>query len=272
MNNNGANVINAAGRWTFIGTPASTFGIPNGLDLDRRQPLLRRDAAGEHHLGSHGIRSRAHRQHPFRHEHHGRAERRHEPTRPTTTTVTSNNNPSVYGQSVTFTATVTATAGDPGANGSVTFKSDGTAISGCSSVALNASSQAPVYDFHADRREPQHHGRVLRRDLRRDCLDPEHELAVHADRHGEEHHRQLHRREQGLRRHDGGDDPTRSLTGVVGSDVVTCTGGTATFANKNVGTGKTVTVTGISAQRRGRRQLHASTPRRRRRPTSRRGR
>ena len=38
----------------------------------------------------------------------------------------------------------------------------------------------------------------------------------------------------------------RSLTGVLGSDVVTLTGGTATFADKNVATGKTVTATGLS--------------------------
>src|SRR4029077_2366970 len=39
---------------------------------------------------------------------------------------------------------------------------------------------------------------------------------------------------------------TRVLTGVLGSDVVSYTGGTATFANKNVGTGKIVTATGLS--------------------------
>ena len=39
---------------------------------------------------------------------------------------------------------------------------------------------------------------------------------------------------------------TRTLSGVVGSDNVSLTGGTATFANKNVATGKTVTATGLS--------------------------
>jgi hypothetical protein len=38
---------------------------------------------------------------------------------------------------------------------------------------------------------------------------------------------------------------TRTLSGVIGGDVVSYTGGTATFANKNVGTGKTVTGTGL---------------------------
>ena len=38
---------------------------------------------------------------------------------------------------------------------------------------------------------------------------------------------------------------TRSLTGVIGSDAVTLTGGTASFADKNVGTAKLVTATGL---------------------------
>ncbi|MBI1761329.1 MAG: hypothetical protein HYR56_07835 [Acidobacteria bacterium] len=39
---------------------------------------------------------------------------------------------------------------------------------------------------------------------------------------------------------------TRSLAGIVGSDDVALTGGTATFDTKNVGTGKTVTVAGLT--------------------------
>ena len=39
---------------------------------------------------------------------------------------------------------------------------------------------------------------------------------------------------------------TRTLTGVLGSDLVSLTGGSATFANKNVGTGKLVTATGLT--------------------------
>ena len=38
----------------------------------------------------------------------------------------------------------------------------------------------------------------------------------------------------------------RTLTGVIGSDDVTLTGGTATFADKNAGSGKTVTVSGLT--------------------------
>src|SRR5204863_7732165 len=39
---------------------------------------------------------------------------------------------------------------------------------------------------------------------------------------------------------------TRTLSGVLGADVVTATGGTATFSSKTVGTAKTVTATGLS--------------------------
>src|SRR5207247_9541785 len=38
---------------------------------------------------------------------------------------------------------------------------------------------------------------------------------------------------------------TRSLSGVLGSDDVTLSGATATFASKTVGTAKTVTATGL---------------------------
>src|SRR3989442_811628 len=39
---------------------------------------------------------------------------------------------------------------------------------------------------------------------------------------------------------------TRSLTGVIAPDVVSLTGGTATFSDKNVANGKTVTATGFT--------------------------
>src|SRR4029453_5609065 len=39
---------------------------------------------------------------------------------------------------------------------------------------------------------------------------------------------------------------TRSLTGVLGSDAVSLSGGTASFASKTVGVAKTVTATGLS--------------------------
>jgi Bacterial Ig-like domain (group 3) len=54
----------------------------------------------------------------------------------TTTTVTSTPNPSTVGQQVTITATV-GPAGPPQPTGSVSFTSNGTAISGCTNVTLS---------------------------------------------------------------------------------------------------------------------------------------
>jgi uncharacterized repeat protein (TIGR03803 family) len=56
---------------------------------------------------------------------------------PSTTTVTSSPNPSTFGQQVTLIATV-GPAGPPPPTGTVGFTSNGTAISGCTSVTLNS--------------------------------------------------------------------------------------------------------------------------------------
>jgi hypothetical protein len=58
-----------------------------------------------------------------------------------TTTVVSSKNPSTLGQSVTFTATV-GPAGPPVPTGTVAFTSNGTAITGCSTVTLTSSRTA----------------------------------------------------------------------------------------------------------------------------------
>ncbi len=65
---------------------------------------------------------------------------------PSTTTVTSSPNPSTFGEQVTITATV-GPAGPPAPTGTVSFTSNGTAISGCTSVTLNSrhSGRAPLH-------------------------------------------------------------------------------------------------------------------------------
>ena len=50
---------------------------------------------------------------------------------------TTGSSPSTYGDSLTFTATVTSGAGNPNNEGTVQFKDGGSAISGCSAVALS---------------------------------------------------------------------------------------------------------------------------------------
>ena len=67
----------------------------------------------------------------------------------------------------------------------------------------------------------------------------------HGRHHGEGDDGQLHGGEQGLRRQRRRDRYPLA-TGAVGGDDVEPDGGTATFDNKNVGTGKTVTLTGAS--------------------------
>ncbi|MCL5952595.1 MAG: Ig-like domain repeat protein [Chloroflexi bacterium] len=61
----------------------------------------------------------------------------------TTTTITSSFNPSVFGQGVSFTATVTGTGGTP--TGTVVFKDGGADIAGCSSQSLNVTAQASCW-------------------------------------------------------------------------------------------------------------------------------
>lgn len=53
------------------------------------------------------------------------------------TEVTSSANPSVFGQSVTFTATVTARAGNPAPTGKLDFRDGAAAIAACTGVSVN---------------------------------------------------------------------------------------------------------------------------------------
>src|SRR5205807_7929117 len=63
--------------------------------------------------------------------------------RATSTTVTTSQSPSTFGQLVTFTATVVGTGGNPGAGqGTVAFTDGATPITGCGAQPLNASGQA----------------------------------------------------------------------------------------------------------------------------------
>jgi hypothetical protein len=67
----------------------------------------------------------------------------------TTTTVTADFDPSVFGQTVTFTATITTPVGGVtpvNPTGTVDFFNGGVAIAGCAAVAINASQQATCMD------------------------------------------------------------------------------------------------------------------------------
>src|SRR5439155_14856472 len=61
----------------------------------------------------------------------------------TSSAVASSVNPSVFGQSVTLTASVSVTGNGSGTlTGTVNFRDGGTTISGCGSAAVNGSAQA----------------------------------------------------------------------------------------------------------------------------------
>ena len=64
------------------------------------------------------------------------------------TSVTSSPNPSTSGEAVTITATVSP-AGPPAPTGTVSFTSNGTAISGCTAVPLSSSLTAVCTTFDA---------------------------------------------------------------------------------------------------------------------------
>jgi hypothetical protein len=70
---------------------------------------------------------------------------------PTTTSVTSDVNPSAYGQGVTFTATVSSTAGTV-SGGTVRFQSDGTNLVGCTAqpVTAGAATCGPITGLPAN--------------------------------------------------------------------------------------------------------------------------
>src|SRR5207247_704734 len=168
-------------------------------------------------------------------------------TTQTVVTRTAGANPSTYGDSVTFTATVTGTgpgSGNPGAGeGSVTFKADGTAV--CGAVALNASGQAACSTSalkvpgspHTIKAEYSGATNFLASSgtlTGGQTVQPR-TLTPHITAQNKEY--------------DGTTTATLSsqtLSGVIAGDVVSLTVTAANFDNKNVGTGKTVTATGLS--------------------------
>ncbi len=164
---------------------------------------------------------------------------------PTTTSVTPSVNPSTYGSGVSFTAVVTRTTGSGTPTGSVQFKIDGanfgsavtlgapatattaTAVSGTIST-LTAGSHtvdavyAPTGFFSAS-------SGTVTQSVSQKALT----ISFTA----------------GNKVYDATTTATiltRTLGGVVSPDVVTAGGGTATFADKNMGTGKTVSASGFT--------------------------
>ena len=146
--------------------------------------------------------------------------------------------PSTYGDSLTFTAAVTATGGNPSGVGTVTFR-DGTTVL-CNAVALtgNTATCSPAFAAGSYTLTAEYSGAsgftaststALAQTVNPKQLDA---TVTAADKE-----------------YDGSTTATiteQSLTGIVGGDGVTLTEGSATFDDKNAGIGKTVTAAGLT--------------------------
>ena len=161
-------------------------------------------------------------------------------TASTTTTLTRSvgTTPSTYGSALTFTAVVTGPS-SPGNVGTVTFKSGATTI--CSAVPISAgtatcsAARLPVgtHSLRAEYSGGTGFAASISNALPQVVSAKALTGSITA----------------GNKTYDGDTSAsvlTRSLSGVVPSDTVSLTGGTATFDNKLVGTGKTVALSGAA--------------------------
>jgi hypothetical protein len=160
-------------------------------------------------------------------------------TATTSTALTSNANPSTYGDTVTFTSTVTASPSNPSGAGTVTFRNGTTVLCSnvpltgntatCTTAALTAGGHAITAAYGGATGYASSTSATLTQNVNKKTVTGGFTAADKV--------------------YDGTTSASitgRSLSGAVGSDNVTLSGGTATFGNKNVGNEKTVTGTGFS--------------------------
>lgn len=150
-------------------------------------------------------------------------------------------NPSSYGQTVTWTATVNGISGVP--TGTVAFKDAGADIPGCGNASLNGSGQATCTTasltigthanitavYSGDANYAGSTSAQFTQTVNQKTLT----ASVNASN----------------KTYDDSTAATivkRTLTGIVGSDNVTVTVGAANFVDKNAGSGKTVTATALA--------------------------
>jgi hypothetical protein len=211
-----------SGSYTFSGW---TIGIAGGSSTDTGAPLSGNCISGNPSSGSNGNVANI-----FAHF-----------LKNTAVSVASSLNPSTYGTSVTFTAAVTAPAGNPSGTGSVTFQDGGTNISGCGSQALSgnqatcatSSLSAGAHSITAIYNPGTGFAGSTSSALTQNVNTKSLTGSFTAQN-------------KTYDRTTAATILTRSLSGVVGSDDVSLSGGTATFSDKNVGNGKTVTGTGFT--------------------------
>src|SRR4051795_481441 len=166
--------------------------------------------------------------------------------RTTTTTLarTAGTTPSVYGDAIAYTATVTSASGNPSSSGTVTFK-DGTTVlclnvplagnaATCtvSKLSVVGSPHSLTAEYSGTTTVPLYSSSTSGPLSQAVTAKPITGTFTSANKV-----------------YDGNTDAVaanRSLTGTVVGDVVSLTGGTASFGTKDVGTAKTVTLTGAS--------------------------
>jgi hypothetical protein len=160
-------------------------------------------------------------------------------TSTTTTSIarTTGTNPSTYGDALTFTATVTGSAGNPSGVGTVTFK-DGTTVV-CNAVSLtgNTAPCSPSLGAGGHSLTAEYSGAT---GFTASTSSPLPQTVNQKPVTGSF-------TTPASKVYDGNTTAavlTRVVNGAIGGDAVSLSGGTASFANKDVGTNKTVTLVG----------------------------
>lgn len=171
----------------------------------------------------------------------------------TALTRTAGANPSTYGDNVTFTATVTATGGNPNAQGNVTFKNGANAISGCSNVALGGANGNAAACTTSNLPVAGSPHSITAEYSGTSSGSPRFEQSTSSALSHSVNAKAL--TVSGLSAQDkvynGNTNATITgtlqLQGVISPEVVTLSGTVSgSFANKNVGSNKPVTVSGLS--------------------------
>ena len=167
------------------------------------------------------------------------------PARETSTALASSSNPSTYGGSVTFTATLTADGGGPDGVGSVTFRNGATAL--CSAVALSGNTATCTTSGLSAAASPH---AITAEYSGTAGGSPQFEPSTSATLAQVVHPKPVAGSFTAADKvYDGTADAEitgRALTGAIAGDDVSLSGGTASFDDANAGQDKPVTGTGFT--------------------------
>ena len=167
------------------------------------------------------------------------------PARETSTALASSSNPSTYGGSVTFTATLTADGGGPDGVGSVTFRNGATAL--CSAVALSGNTATCTTSGLSAAASPH---AITAEYSGTAGGSPQFEPSTSATLSQVVHPKPVDGSFTAADKvYDGTADAEitgRALTGAIAGDDVSLSGGTASFDDANAGQDKPVAGTGFT--------------------------